>query len=702
MNVVTTDFITNKQQLILRRISIIAALITIFTSMMGLLSYIPGQRVLGSVRENYIPMAPSTSISFIILGTIILSPPKIKRLRIPRSINYYLAFLVSLFGLLELVGFIVDKDLNFEHTIISVDEKLGSIPIGRMSPSTGTIFFLAGLAVMGLVTTKSHHFRLGQISKKSGILGVITLFSSMIFLLAYAYGTPFLYDQGSTVPMAVTTAFAFLTLGMAILTSSGEHNIPLNYITNSRTEALLFRFFLPISILAVIFGSFMVTIATKLTEVNTAFIAAILVVLVSLVTSLAIHKVSTAVGREIDALEADRRSAERALQKSQKQILQSQKMEALGRLAGGIAHDFNNILTSIIGFGELIEHNLPDGDICKEYVTEILKASNRSSTLVNQLSTFSKKRNVNPKILNINFMIEDMVNMLGNIIGEDIELVLNLDENIENVVMDPSHFNQILLNLVVNSKEAMPSGGKINIITQYLENNDKMEFADYQPTGPLVQLSIIDTGIGIKPEVIHQIFEPFFTTKNLSTGIGLATIFGIIKTNNCHITVSSNENNGTCFQIYFPIVDEITLETINDEYDENNHQNMIQFDPSIKSYNVLLIEDDPHLMKFVEIVLTNFGIHVRSFNNPEQALQEYEMTEYDMIISDVIMPVMNGIELIEMMNKVKPIKNVLFMTGYIELPIYNTIKEKYNLIDKPFTQKKLLNKISSILSLSVH
>ncbi len=676
----------------LKRLTIINAVLSIVVAILGLLSYIPGLRVLGSVKEDYIPMAPSTALSFIILGIIILRLPNIEQQSLGRKMGYFSALVVAIFGLLEVIGSLVGKDLNYEHRVVPSDEMLGSIPVGRMAYSTGAVFFFAGIGIIGLIATRSRYQKITRFGHKTGIIASLIMFTSLVFILAYAYGTPLMYNQGSTIPMAITTALGFLLLGLSILASSNKDSIPLRFFTRSDTPTRLLITFFPICILAVLLGSFVTIIALRLSNVNSAILAATFAVIIATLSIIAVNWISVSVGESIDRAETERKRAEVELQKSHEQLYQSQKMEAIGRLAGGIAHDFNNMLTSIIGYSEIIEDGLPDNNILRDYCREIIKASNRSAGLIKQLLSFSKKQNVKPSIIDINSVIMDMKSMIRLLIGENITLKVNLRENISNTFIDSSQFDQILINLVVNAKEAMPNGGKLTIDTKNITNLDEYDFSNNNLILPLVMLSVTDTGIGITDEIKDKIFEPFFTTKKQSVGLGLATIYGIIDQAKAHIHVKSQIDKGTSFQIFFPATEEVISDRQSELQDE------IKLDP--KSLCIMVIEDDAILLKLIKTILIESEFDVYAFDNPLAALKFYQDSKikFDLIISDVILPDMNGVEMLEKMKKIRTIHQVLFITGYTEIPIYQDILEKYNLLEKPFTKNELLSNILSLFA----
>jgi signal transduction histidine kinase len=383
----------------------------------------------------------------------------------------------------------------------------------------------------------------------------------------------------------------------------------------------------------------------------------------------------------------DRLQTEKALEESKQQLVQSQKMEAIGRLAGGIAHDFNNQLTGILGYSSFLLTKLSDEDELRSAVKEIEEAGEKSASLVKQLLTFSRKQNIAPKVINLNDILKNTLKMLKRVIGEDIKLETKLDPNLGNINADPTQINQIIMNLAVNSREAMIDGGRLTIST---ENLIKTDF----PTGdksqkPVVALIISDTGIGMSEETISRIFEPFFTTKEHGTGLGLATVYGIIKQNLGEIEVESQLGKGTTFTVFLPQ----TLEKVCTKIDDVTH-----ISKQRATADILIVEDEDSLRRLAKLILEDQGYQVVDTDHPRKALSIVELKNFDLIISDVIMPGMNGLELIRKIKKKVQKLRVLFITGYIEQPLFKEIiKENYTILEKPFSRTTFLKRVEELL-----
>jgi two-component system cell cycle sensor histidine kinase/response regulator CckA len=384
------------------------------------------------------------------------------------------------------------------------------------------------------------------------------------------------------------------------------------------------------------------------------------------------------------------------------QLRQVQKMDAIGRLAGGVAHDFNNILTVISGYGNLLKENLEDRPASMEKLNEILKASDRAAALTGQLLAFSRKQITKPEILDINILIKDSVKMLQRLLGEDFNINLKFDEKMPNILADRNQIEQILVNLLLNARDAINDrresgeGVKkvITIETKKVYLNKQFVHTHLGSSeGERVMFAVNDNGIGMNREVINRIFEPFFTTKEVGkgTGLGLATIYGIVKQNEANIYVDSEPNKGTSFKIFWPLA---TGKKIYSKPDDTKM--LIQGDET-----VLLVEDDASVRKFIYIALNNLGYQVHEFNNGEDAERFINNTDinFDLLITDVIMPGMDGFTLAKkVIERYEGIK-VIFTTGYADSILLKerTKNGNFTLLTKPFNMTELSSKVREIL-----
>ncbi len=389
-----------------------------------------------------------------------------------------------------------------------------------------------------------------------------------------------------------------------------------------------------------------------------------------------------------------RKKAEEEQEKLKSQLLQSQKMESIGRLAGGVAHDFNNLLTAIQGFSDIVQDSLSPEDPLKKDVAEIQRAAESAAALTHQLLAFSRKQIISPRIIDLNKEIAHLEKMLRRIIGEDVDFVFKPQEKIGRVFMDPGQVSQILVNLAVNSRDAMPNGGKLDIQTRRAHyDNGICRQCNSPIKGEFIVLAISDTGVGINEETLKNIFEPFFTTKGVGkgTGLGLSTVHGIVHQNNGHINVFSTPGEGTTFEIYLPAIDE--KEDISIEKKEIN---------DLKGgETILLVEDQGIVRKMASRSLKIHGYRIMEAENGGDAFLKFEKYghEVDLLLTDVVMPEMSGKELYERLLKINPKLKALFMSGYSEdiIEHHGILDERINFIQKPFKPKELAEKVRQVL-----
>jgi signal transduction histidine kinase/ActR/RegA family two-component response regulator len=382
------------------------------------------------------------------------------------------------------------------------------------------------------------------------------------------------------------------------------------------------------------------------------------------------------------------------LRQKEEQLRQMQKMEAIGLLAGGVAHDFNNILMVISGFSELALKSLDDDHEARANIAEVQKASKSASLLTRQLLAFSSKQVTRPKILNLNHLITDLEKILRRVIGDSIELTTRLDEDLGNVLADPAQMEQVLLNLVVNGRDAVEDSGSICIETANVEPDDETagDF-DLALDGPHVVIAVSDNGCGIDADTQARMFEPFFTTKDKGkgTGLGLSTVHGIVRQCGGHIRVDSRPGHGTVFRIYLP--------NISQEIDDIVEAR--QSAATAGTETILLVEDEPDVRRVVCQMLTLSGYKVLEAPGPVEAIALFEkhVEQIDLLITDVIMPAMNGRELHEKISAIRPGIKTLYISGYADGALDDTgiLPEGVNFLQKPFTPDALTGKVARIL-----
>ena len=386
---------------------------------------------------------------------------------------------------------------------------------------------------------------------------------------------------------------------------------------------------------------------------------------------------------------------EDALRQIEEQLRQSQKMEAIGQLAGGVAHDFNNLLTAITGYAELSMRKLWEEDPIFHNLGEIRKASERASSLTRQLLAFSRRQILQPKVLDLNRIVSDTEKMLARLIGEDIELQTILEPTLGSVKADPSQIEQVLMNLVINARDAMPGGGRLTIETQnvYLDANYSGRHIAVEP-GPYVLLAVSDTGAGMDSVTQARIFEPFFTTKEQGkgTGLGLSTVYGIVKQSGGSIWVYSELGEGTTFKIYLPRVDEIVPEYMRPDTGSQAARG---------TETILLAEDDELVRNLAREILEESGYTVLEAPNGGAALLlcEQQKAEIDLLLTDVVMPEMSGRQLAERLVEIRPRMKVVYMSGYTADAVLRrgALEDETKFIQKPFTPDALTSKVREIL-----
>jgi len=379
----------------------------------------------------------------------------------------------------------------------------------------------------------------------------------------------------------------------------------------------------------------------------------------------------------------------------ERQLRMAQKMEAIGRLSGGIAHDFNNLLGVIIGYSRVLKRELGASNPLAEHALEIEKAGQRAASLTKQLLAFSRQQVLSPAILNLNTLASDMGKMLPQLLGEDIEVSLVLDPKLGNVKADQSQLEQVIMNLAVNARDAMPDGGKLKIETSnaeldqaYVRNHPGSKI------GSFVLLAVTDTGTGMDAATLTHIFEPFFTTKELGkgTGLGLATVYGIVKQSNGYIGLESAIGKGTSFQIYLP---RYAGQAVADELKTDSPDNLRG------SETILLVEDSEPLRKLAKSFLDSRGFQVLSAESGEDALEVAKRFggPFDLLLTDVVMPGMNGRILAENLLLRQPGIKVLYMSGYTDSFIagHGVLDPGIHLLHKPFIEEVLIRKVREVL-----
>ncbi len=377
----------------------------------------------------------------------------------------------------------------------------------------------------------------------------------------------------------------------------------------------------------------------------------------------------------------------------QEQLLHAQKLEAVGRLAGGVAHDFNNLLTVILGYERMLLDELPPDSPLRDYAGEVLKAGERAGTLVGQLLAFSRRQVMQPRVLDINALLKESEKMLRRLIGEDIQLAVHLSPEAGNIKADPGHIEQIVFNLAVNARDAMPGGGRLTIETApaHLDEEYARTHAGVVP-GDYVMVAISDTGYGMDAETKSHMFEPFFTPKaqGKGTGLGLATVYGIVKQSGGDIWVYSEPGQGTTFKVYFPKVS------------AQAEQPAVSGSPAVRgTETVLVVEDEEGVRELIAALLRRLGYTVLTAADGEEALRisAQHREPIQLLLTDVVLPKTSGRQVAGQLKTARPDMAVLYLSGYTENAVvhHGVLDPDVAFLAKPFSHEALALKIRQVL-----
>jgi PAS domain S-box-containing protein len=378
----------------------------------------------------------------------------------------------------------------------------------------------------------------------------------------------------------------------------------------------------------------------------------------------------------------------------EEQLRQAQKMEAIGRLAGGIAHDFNNLLTIIKGHSELLVSEMRARDPKKKEVEGVMRAADRAASLTRQLLAFSRRQLLSPKVLDLNAIVNNMEKMLARLLGEDIRLTTVLEPKLGLIKADPNQLEQVIMNLAVNARDAMPSGGKLDIATANLQLKNEVQHGEiHLSSGAYVMLTVKDTGMGMDSVTASRAFEPFFTTKDQGkgTGLGLSTVYGIVKQSGGEIWVDSEPRKGTAFYICFPLAEKESSAAVEEKRTK---------DVGGKE-TVLIVEDEEDVREVASTMLERRGYKVipaATFREAESLCQTYSGTIH-LLLTDVVLQEMSGLEIAQALTSIRPDMKVIYMSGYTDdvMLQHGVRNSQVAFLSKPFTTEELASKVREVL-----
>jgi signal transduction histidine kinase/ActR/RegA family two-component response regulator len=634
--------------------------------------------VLTTVLPGRITMKPNSAIGFLFLGLAVFPLAGSKKTRHSQLWCAASAAVVILVGLVTLSEYLFRVDLHIDQLLFR--DLLQSPYPGRMAHITAFNFCIAGLSILLLAFSEKR-------ANISQALAATTGLSSLFAIIGYLYGVPVLYGSIEYTSMALHTGVGFLVGSLSVLFCRPELGL-MSVLTNPYPGGWLARKLLPVAAL-VPAGLGAICIHSRLFSSDVRLNIACLVVSQMVLFMALVWILAFVLNRS----EAEKASAQDALARSEKLLQQSQKMEAIGLLAGGVAHDFNNLLAVINGYSDLLLErvDLPDPD--RRSLEQIKQAGTSAASLTRQLLMLSRQQVVEPVVLNINKTVGNLDKMLRRLIKENIQFSFVLDPQLDRVKADPGQVEQIVLNLVVNARDAMPNGGSLRIQTKNVEKSVS-EAGSESTTGRFVLLEVTDTGTGMDQQTQAHIFEPFFTTKAVGkgTGLGLATVYGIVKQSSGHIEVQSALGRGSSFQIFLP------AETQAGAVVETGKETA---DASFSGETILVVEDAEPLRDLICQALSVSGCTVLSAPEAQEALRILSQQKgvIDLLITDVIMPGMNGPALAKQVRAMRPETKILYMTGYSgEFVRSDMLIPGVSFIQKPFTPADLRRKIRKMLA----
>jgi signal transduction histidine kinase/CheY-like chemotaxis protein len=673
------------------------ALVAVLAGSLVLVGWFADIVWLKSVVPGFIAMNPLTAICFILLGVCLYTSSSEETSR-PRPAAWGAATLVAAIGGLRLAADVFHLNLPIDRYLFA--ETLGT---NRMAPNTGLCFLLTGLALLLLDVTIRRRFWPAQ------ALALVVTTISLISLLGYSYGAESLYHI-AYIPMALHTAAVFNILSLGILAARPQRGLHA-VLMHPGPGGVMMRRLLPAVVLIPCFLGWLRLVGQHLAFYDTEFGAAIMVATTIMVFSIAMFSIAAALNRadlkRCDAelamqqlneeLEARVQSRTEELEKRDRQLHQAQKMEAIGTLAGGVSHEFNNLLQAIQGFTRYAMEGVEHGSDAHSDLLQVLEASDRAVVLTRQLLGFSRREVLQKTDIEPNTLVRSLAKMLTPLIGEHITMNLELDPQVGFVHADASHLQQLLMNLCVNARDAMPKGGQLTIRTEnavltpaYCELHEDVE------PGRYLMLAVSDTGSGIPAEIKDHIFDPFFTTKGVGkgTGLGLAMVYGMVRQHQGAIRVYSEPGAGTTFRIYLPTTDHAAPAAMA----------AITAPSRIVrggTETILVAEDDPTVRQLAVRVLERAGYHAIIAVDGEDAVRLFRehASKISCALLDVVMPRLGGREAFQRIKALDPEMKAIYCSGYDPsmAQVGFVMDDDARLIQKPFVPEALLTALREIL-----
>jgi signal transduction histidine kinase/ActR/RegA family two-component response regulator len=661
-----------------RTIARVGGVVLLLLGVLVLLGWLWKIELFTTFVSDRITMKPNTAIGFLFLGLALFLLTSYSKGRKAQLWCAASATAVILVGLLTLSEYLFHVDLGIDQLLFR-DLVQMHYP-GRMAHITAVNFCIVGLSILLLALSE----RRASISQA---LAATTGLSSIFAIIGYLYGVPVLYGSIEYTSMAIHTGVGFLVGSLSVLFCRPDLGL-MSVLTNPYPGGWLARKLLPVAAFApAALGAVCIHSGWFSSDVRlniACLVVSQMVLFMALVWVLAFV---------LNRAEGEKATAQEALARSEKLLQQSQKMEAIGLLAGGVAHDFNNLLAVINGYSDLLleRGDLPESD--RRSLEQIKQAGGSAASLTRQLLMLSRQQVVEPVVLNINQTVGNLDKMLRRLIKENIQFSFVLDPQLDRVKADPGQIEQIVLNLVVNARDAMPNGGTLRIQTKNVEKPSPQAGVGASPSH-FVLLEVTDTGTGMDQQTQAHIFEPFFTTKAVGkgTGLGLATVYGIVKQSSGHIEVQSTLGRGSSFQIFLPSEAQAAtaLEPGKDAAE-----------PAFSGETILVVEDAAALRDLVCQALSVSGCTVLSAPEAQEALRilSQQKGAIHLLITDVIMPGMNGPALAKQVRALRPETKILYMTGYSgEFVRSDMLIPGVSFIQKPFTPADLRRKIRKMLA----